>query len=303
VNAALPTPFGGDVAVLGLGAMGLPMAQQLAGSFQVRGFDIDAERRGLLEQSGATATADVAAAARDASVVLVAVRTFAQAEQCLLGPGGAGDSLGPGALVILTSTVGAEGAVTLEAQLGARGVQFVDAPVSGGAVRAGNGDLLVMASGAPRAIEAARPVLEAIASTLVIVGQRAGDGQSMKVVNQLLCGVHIAAAAEALVLARALGIEPQKALEVLGSGAAQSFMLGDRGPRIGAQLAGERPEVRSRLDIFVKDMGLVNDAATASGFDLPVARAALELFRLGEERGLAAYDDSGVSLVIQPGSG
>jgi 3-hydroxyisobutyrate dehydrogenase len=255
----------------------------------------------LLEQSAnATATADAAAAAQDASVVLVAVRTLAQAEQCLLAPGGAADSLGEGSVVILTSTVGAEGAVDLEARLAARGIQFVDAPVSGGAARAGNGDLLVMASGAAPAIEAAHAVLDAIASTLVIVGAYAGDGQSMKVVNQLLCGVHIAAAAEALVLARSLGIEPETALEVLGSGAAQSFMLGDRGPRIAAQLRGDPPEVRSRLDIFIKDMGLVNDAAAGRDLELLVARATLDLFRLGEDRGLAAYDDSGVSLVIQP---
>jgi 3-hydroxyisobutyrate dehydrogenase len=292
-----------DVTVLGLGAMGLPMAQHLAGSFRVRGFDVDARRRDLLEQSGnATALADAAAAAEDASVVLVAVRTLAQAEQCLLAPGGAAESLGQGAVVILTSTVGADGAVDLEARLAARGIHFVDAPVSGGAVRAGNGDLLVMASGPAPAIEAARAVLDAIASTLVIVGTKAGDGQSMKVVNQLLCGVHIAAAAEALVLARSLGIEPETALEVLGSGAAQSFMLGDRGPRIAAQLKGDPPEVRSRLDIFIKDMGLVNDAAAGRGLELPVARAALDLFRLGEQNGLAAYDDSGVSLVIQPAS-
>jgi 3-hydroxyisobutyrate dehydrogenase len=294
-HAATPS---GVVAVLGLGAMGLPMAQHLVAGFRVRGFDVDAGRRTLLEQAGAASAADASAAAQGASVVLVAVRTLGQALECLFGLSGAAESLDDGAVVILTSTVGVEGAVDLEARLRSRGLQFVDAPVSGGAVRAGAGDLLVMASGRPAAVEAARPVLEALASALVVVGERAGDGQSMKVVNQLLCGVHIAAAAEALVLARALGIEPRAALEVLGGGAAQSFMLGDRGPRIAAQLAGEQPEVRSRLDIFVKDMGLVKDAAAAGGVELPVAAAALELYRLGEQRGLAAYDDSGVSLVI-----
>jgi 3-hydroxyisobutyrate dehydrogenase len=288
-----------QIAVLGLGAMGLPMAQHLAGRFQVRGFDVDGERRRLLEHSGATATADAATAADGVNVALVAVRTLAQAEQCLLGSGGACETLAGGAVVILTSTVGAEGAVALEAQLAARGIRFVDAPVSGGAVRAGDGELLIMASGAASAIEVATPALQALASTLVVVGERAGDGQAMKIVNQLLCGVHIAAAAEALVLARALGIEPEAALEVLGGGAAQSFMLADRGPRIVAQLAGEQPEIRSRLDIFVKDMGLVTDAAAINGLELPVAAAALQLFRLGEDRGLAAGDDSGVSLAIQ----
>lgn len=288
-----------DVAVLGLGAMGLPMAQHLAGGFQVRGFDVDAERRRLLERGGAVATNDAASAVQNAGVVLLAVRTLAQAEECLLGPGGAGESLAEAAVVILTSTVGVDGAVRLQEKLTTRGARFVDAPVSGGAARAGSGELLVMASGDGPAIEAARPVLSALASSLVIVGKRAGDGQAMKIVNQLLCGVHIAAAAEALVLADALGIEAPAALAVLGNGAAQSFMLGDRGPRIAAQLAGKQPEVRSRLDIFVKDLGLVNDAAATNRLALPVANAALELFTAGAESGLAAVDDSGVSLVLR----
>lgn len=290
-----------DVAVLGLGAMGLPMALHLARAFRVRGFDPDPERRRLLEEADIAAAADAAAAAEHAAVVLVAVRTLGQAEACLLGPGGAAASVGAGSVVLLTSTVGVEGAQQLQEELGRLGIHFVDAPVSGGALRAGAGDLLVMASGDPAAIEAARPVLDALASTLVVVGKRAGDGQAMKIVNQLLCGVHIAAAAEALVLAKSLGIEPEAALATLGSGAAQSFMLGDRGPRIAAQLAGEQPEVRSRLDIFVKDLGLVSDAAAASCLQLPVAGAALELFTAGVARGLQAVDDSGVSLVLRRG--
>jgi 3-hydroxyisobutyrate dehydrogenase len=120
----------------------------------------------------------------------------------------------------------------------------------------------------------------------------------MKIVNQLLCGVHIAAAAEALVLARGLGIAPEAAVEALGAGAAASFMFGDRGPRIAQQLAGADPEVHSRLDIFVKDLGLVAEAAEHAGLELPVAGAAEALFRRGEAHGLAARDDSGVSLVV-----
>ena len=288
-----------EVAVLGLGAMGLPMAQHLAATFVVRGFDPDRHRRELFDQSRGAATDDVVAATRGASVVLLAVRTLAQAEECLLGDAGAGDSLEAGAVVILTSTVGVDGAVQLAEKLAVRGVRFVDAPVSGGAARAGSGDLLVMASGDAVAVEAARPVLDALASNLAVVGGRAGDGQAMKVVNQLLCGVHIAAAAEALVLAEALGIEPGAALKVLGAGAAQSFMLSDRGPRIAAQLAGDQPDVRSRLDIFVKDLGLVHDAAATTGLNLPVAGAALELFTSGAASGLAAIDDSGVSLALR----
>jgi 3-hydroxyisobutyrate dehydrogenase len=286
------------VAVVGLGAMGVPMAARLAATCDVVGVDVDAARRALLDDEGIATAPTVAAAGARASLVVVAVRTLAQAESCLLGEDGAADALPPGAVVVLTSTVGASGARSLAERLAARGLRLLDVPVSGGPVRAGSGDLLALVGGPPELIDAARPVLDALVSTCVVVGPAVGDGQSMKIVNQLLCGVHIAAAAEALVLARGLGIEPEAALQALGAGAAASFMLGDRGPRIAQQLVGEEPEVSSRLDIFVKDLGLVAEAAELAGLTLPVAGAAEQLFRLGEARGLAGLDDSGVSLVV-----
>lgn len=281
------------VAVLGLGAMGAPMARRLASACAVVGFDVDPERRALVADDGVAVAATASDASRDAAIGVLAVRTLPQAESCLDGA-----AFPEGAVVVLTSTVGADGARALEARLAERGVALVDAPVSGGPVRAGDGDLLALVSGAPEAIEAAGQALDALVSTRVVVGPNVGDGQAMKVVNQLLCGVHIAAAAEALVLARGLGIAPEAALEAVGAGAAASFMLGDRGPRMVEQLAGREAEVRSRLDIFVKDMELVGAAAGAAGLDLPVADAARRLFALGVERGLAALDDSGVALVL-----
>lgn len=286
------------VAVLGLGAMGLPMARRLADGFRIRGFDVDPQRRSALQLDGAAVSITAAEAARSASVVIVAVRTLAQAEDCLFGSEGAEQSLVEGTVVVLTSTVGTEGATGLADRLAGHGVELVDAPVSGGAQRAAEGTLLALASGTDGALGRARRVLDALASKVIVVGSRVGDGQSMKIVNQLLCGVHIAAAAEALVLARALGIDPDAAQEALANGAAGSFMLGDRGPRIAEQLAGRQPEVQSRLDIFVKDMGLVAEAADRGDVSLPVAAAAQRLFELGQQHGLAAYDDSSVALVI-----
>jgi 3-hydroxyisobutyrate dehydrogenase len=286
------------VSVVGLGAMGVPMATRLAQTCDVVGFDVDPGRRALLEAQGVAIAATAAGASEAASLVVVAVRTLEQADACLLGSGGGAETLRPGSVVILTSTVGASGVRGLAERLGARGLRLLDAPVSGGPVRAGSGELLALLGGPDDVIDAARPVLDALVSSCVVVGPRVGDGQSMKIVNQLLCGVHIAAAAEALVLARGLGIAPEAAVEALGAGAAASFMFGDRGPRIAQQLAGAEPEVRSRLDIFVKDLGLVAEAAEHAGLQLPVAGAAEALFRLGEARGLAARDDSGVSLVV-----
>ncbi len=284
------------VAVLGLGAMGLPMATHLSGQFEVRGFDPLPARASLFE--GTKSSAQEAAAGAD--VVLVAVRNIDQLTELLWGEAGIADHLAPGGVVLLTSTVGINAVREVAARLEQAGLHLVDAPVSGGPTRAGDGTLLVTVGATDEAYAAAQPVLEAMAGTLVRVGAKAGDGQSMKTVNQLLCGVHIAAGAEALALADALGLDPAVALQTLGAGAAQSFMLGDRGPRMLEAYDDGGAEVRSRLDIFVKDMGIVGDAARAAKLATPIAAAAEQLYLLGQAAGLEAADDSSVITVVAP---
>ncbi|WP_431826480.1 NAD(P)-dependent oxidoreductase [Microbacterium algeriense] len=288
------------VAVIGLGAMGLPMASRLAERFTVRGFDIAAERVALAAEAGVVPAASAAEAVAEAEAVLVAVRTGAQLDDLLFGGNGLAPHLADGAVVILTSTVGTEGIDAIAAQLAAHGAQLVDAPLSGGPVRAGEGDLLIVVGATPAALEIARPVLEQLASTLSIVGDKPGDGQALKTVNQLLCGVHIAAAAEALALADALGLDRARTLDALTAGAANSFMLGNRGPRALQAYDPEGAEVLSRLDIFVKDLGIVGDAARRAHLSTPVAAAAEQLFLLGEAQGLGALDDSAVIRVVAP---
>lgn len=288
------------VAVIGLGAMGLPMATRLAERFAVRGFDIAAERIALAAEAGVTPAASAADAVDGADAVLVAVRTGAQLEALLFGEDGLAPHLADGAVVILTSTVGTDGIDAIGAQLAAHGAQLVDAPLSGGPVRAGEGDLLIVVGATPTALETARPVLDQLASTLSIVGGKPGDGQALKTVNQLLCGVHIAAAAEALALADALGLDRARTLDALTAGAANSFMLGNRGPRALQAYDEEGAEVLSRLDIFVKDLGIVGDAARRAHLSTPVAAAAEQLFLLGEAQGLGALDDSAVIRVVAP---
>jgi len=289
-----------QVAVVGLGAMGLPIAQRLAEDLPVVVYDVAADRTAAAAAAGASVAATAADAARGSDVVLIVVRTLAQARDALFGPDGAAAGLRPGAVVVLTSTVGTAGAQALADRLGQYQAELLDMPMSGGPARARRGDLLVMLGGSDRAVAAARPVTDRLASTAARVGERPGDGQAMKTVNQLLCGVHIAAAAEALTLARALGLDPAAALETLGAGAASSFMLADRGPRIAAALAGEEPEVRSRTDIFVKDMGIVLDAGTGAGVALPVAGAAHQLYLLAQAAGQGAADDSAIATMLAP---
>lgn len=289
-----------EVAVIGLGAMGWPMAMRLAGAFRVRGFDpLEANARRARE--GGVSVADTpGAAAAGAHVVVLAVRTLAQVEAALFADGGVVAARAEGTTVVLTSTVGAPGARAIAARLAAHGVALVDLPVSGGPARARDGDLLVMVSGPATQVAAVRPVIDRVASRVVEIGENAGDAQAMKTINQLLCGVHIAAAAEALALARGMGIDPQVALDALGAGAAASFMLSNRGPRIIQALRGEDPEVLSREDIFVKDMAIVTDAARATHVALPVAAAAEQLYQLAAAAGLAAHDDSTIATILSP---
>ena len=143
-------------------------------------------------------------------------------------------------------------------------------------------------------------MLSRLSSTLTVVGDRPGDGQALKTVNQLLCGVHIAAAAEALALADALGLDTQRTLDALGAGAAASFMLANRGPRVLQAYDEGGAPVLSRLDIFVKDMGIVTKAARALKVATPVAAAAEQLYLVGEAHGLGEADDSAVIRVVAP---
>lgn len=291
------------VAVIGLGAMGLPMATNLAPDFQVRGFDVSAQRLALAAQANIVTAASAVEAADGANVALLAVRDRGQLDSALYGEDGIVPHMAPGGVVILTSTVGIDAVREVADSLRGAGLHLVDAPVSGGPVRAGNGDLLVTVGADDDAWQCAKPVLDAMASTLVRVGDSAGDGQAMKTVNQLLCGVHIAAAGEAMALAGALGLDKAAALETLMAGAAASFMLGDRGARMLEAYSPEGPEVKSRLDIFVKDMGIVNTAARSLGLPTPVASAAETLFQLGVANGLAADDDSNIIRVVSPREG
>lgn len=286
------------VAVLGLGAMGLPMALRLAEKFTVHGFDVSAERVELGVEGGVLGFETAQAASCNADIVLVAVRNGAQLNDVLFGENGISQVLRPKTTVVMTSTVGLNAVLDVAAKLEALDVMFVDAPLSGGPARARVGDLLIVVGATQTALDVVQPVLDLLASTLSVVGPVAGDGQAFKTVNQLLCGIHIAAAAEALALAEALGLDVAKTLDLLNTGAAASFMLADRGPRMVEVLSDIEPEVRSRVDIFVKDMGIVADASRVNNVPTPLASLAEQMFRIGATRGYGAADDSSVIKVI-----
>jgi 3-hydroxyisobutyrate dehydrogenase/putative dehydrogenase len=228
-------------------------------------------------------------------VLVIMVATPDQVESVLFGDDPAAEALTAGATVVVMATVGPAPVQRWTERLGSQQIDLVDAPVSGGAARAAAGDLLIMVGGAQSAVDRAQPLLDAMARSAPHVGTAPGDGQKVKLVNQLLCGVHIAAAAEALALAEAMQLDPGATWEVLRGGAAASFMLDDRG----ARMVHGTDEVKSALDIFVKDMGLVTDAARASSYPAPLASAAEQLYLAGRRAGLGRRDDSAVIEVLR----
>jgi 3-hydroxyisobutyrate dehydrogenase-like beta-hydroxyacid dehydrogenase len=274
------------VTFIGVGAIGLPMAQRLQqAGHAVTGVEVSDAMIATAQAKG-IATVTRVTDAPPADVVVVMVATPEQ----LAGVVGAVTAVPPAQLWIVMSTVGPQSVREQGEILQKLGARVVDAPVTGGVARAKTGELVIFASGAAQDVAAARPVLEAM-GTVRVTGEQIGDGQSIKVVNQHLCSVHLAAAAEALNLAKSLGLDPATVLSLVEKGAAGSWMLSDRGPRM---CAGTDVQVTSAISIFVKDSGLVADAGASCGAQLPLLEVAHQRFVKAAEMGLGQRDDSRV---------
>ena len=278
------------IAFIGLGAMGRPMARNLLrAGFEVRGFDVNPAALADLEAAGGTPAGSVREACTGADAIVLMVVNAAQAEAVLFAEG-ALEAAPAEAIVCLTATCPPKQVEAIAARVAGSGRRFVDCPVSGGVTGATTGSLTVMAAAPAEVFAAALPVLEAIGSRTLHVGDRPGQGATVKTVNQLLCGVHIAAAAEAFSLAGKAGIDRCILLEILSGSAASSWMLKDRGPR----MLEDEPRVASAVDIFVKDLSLVLDAGRAGKAALPLAAAAHQMFLAASGLGHGGADDSQV---------
>jgi L-threonate 2-dehydrogenase len=278
------------IGFIGLGAMGAPMAANLlARGFAVRGFDLQRPALDALRANGGTPVTSAREAAAGAEILILMVVDAAQAETVLFADGAAG-ALPEGGTVLLMATCPPGAVEALAARVEATGRRFVDAPVSGGTAGAAAATLTVMAAAPEAAFEAVRPVLEALGDKVFHVGPRPGQGAMVKTVNQLLCGVHLAVLAEALALARKVGIELDVILEIMGGSSASSWMLEDRGPR----MVQADPPVSSAVDIFVKDLGIVLEAGRGAKAALPLAALAHQLFLATSGRGAGKADDSQV---------
>ena len=277
-------------AVIGLGAMGLPMARRLVeAGHQVTGYDVAAERRALLAKLGGEPADTAADAAEGAPLALVMVLSAAQARDVV--PAIAG-RMATGGVVVLGSTVSPEDARAIAAL--APHLGFVDAPVSGGVAGAEGGKLAIMASGSADAMERARPALEPL-GRVFDCGREVGKGSLVKAVNQLLCAVHIAAAAEAFAFARSSGIDPALLMDVISAGAANSSMFQTRVPR----MRDNDFTTKSAVELFTKDLAIVLEATRQAGTPAFLAQTALQVFQTAMRRGLGKSDDSSLVQVYE----
>jgi putative dehydrogenase len=283
-----------QVGIIGLGAMGSQMASHLLSQgFSVAGYDIREESRARLAAEGGTAARSPAEAASGADAIIIIVLNYEQVRTVLSGPDGILSTLAPDSLVLLMSTISPAQAREAGALCAEQGVRMLDAPVSGGVARAGSGELSIMVGGPDETVAAARPLLEALgdAARIAHVGPNLGDGSAMKMVNQLLVGIHIVAAAEAMALAARLGLDPDQVYEVISASMASSQAFVNRVPRL---IEGTFTPTISRLDIFVKDLTIVAESTAELGLELPLMDAARRMFESGVAEGLAAEDDIGL---------
>jgi 3-hydroxyisobutyrate dehydrogenase len=290
---------GRRIAFLGLGAMGLPMAANLAeAGFEVAGFDVRPQRAALLAERGGATAGTPAEAASGADALVAIPFDDDQIRASLWGKDGALEALAPGRLVILMSTVGPRAMRGLADDLAARGYRVVDAPVTGGATGAAAGTLTAIAAGAPDDLDAAEPILRPMAGQIFRVGAEPGQGQMIKLVNQLLVGTHLAAAAEAMALAAAAGADLQQVFDLLKTGAGRSEILVSR---VGALLDGSF-ETGSSLRVFTaKDIPLVLEAGREYRVPMITASAALQTMQLGAAFGLEDVSDAHlIRLLVAP---
>lgn len=284
------------VAVIGLGAMGMGAALSChRAGLATTGCDMRDTARAEFAAAGGATAASAAGIDQGTEAVLLLVVNAAQTEAALFGPEGCAPRLAPGAVILSSATMGPADAKRLAEKAEAAGFLYLDAPVSGGAAKAASGEMTVMASGSPAAFAKARPVLDAVAAKVWELGDAPGIGATVKVVHQLLAGVHIAVAAEAMALGIRAGADPRQLYDVVTSAAGNSWMFENRMARV---LVGDDAP-RSAVDIFVKDLGLVAEMARGLNHPVPLATQAQQLFTAASAMGHGRADDGFVIRVWQ----
>ncbi|TNG96862.1 NAD(P)-dependent oxidoreductase [Pasteurellaceae bacterium USgator11] len=281
-----------SVAVVGLGAMGMGAALSCVNAkLDTYGIDLNPVLLDKLKQAGAKEVAmNADGFAEKLDAVLLLVVNAAQVKGILFGESGLAAKLKAGTAVMVSSTISAQDAKEISQKLTALGLIMLDAPVSGGAAKAARGDMTVMASGSSEAFEKLQPVLSAVAGKVYNIGSEIGLGATVKIIHQLLAGVHIAAGAEAMALAARAGIPLDLMYDVVTNAAGNSWMFENRMKHV---VDGDYTPL-SQVDIFVKDLGLVTDTAKSLRFPLPLASTAFNMFTSASNAGYGKEDDSAV---------
>lgn len=279
------------VAIVGVGNMGGGMARRLLSQgWPVRVRDIDEARMRELQALGGVPAGSAAEAAAGAKALVVCVVDADQSREVLFGPGGACETLVPGTPVLLTPTIAPRDTEQLAAQLAGRGLLPVDAPMSGGPARAADGTMSLMVACDEAAFAAAAGLLATLSGKVFRVGARPGDGARTKLVNNLLAGINLVGAAEAIALAQRLGLDAGRTLDVIEQSSGQSWIGSDRMRRA---IAGDW-EPRAHVTLLQKDTRLAIEAAAEAGFEGPLGRGARDVFEQAARAGLAHLDDAAV---------
>ncbi|HLL12924.1 MAG TPA: L-threonate dehydrogenase [Rubrivivax sp.] len=277
--------------VVGLGSMGFGAAvSALRRGIPTWGLDTRAEARERFAATGGQVTESLAELAAHCDVVMLLVVNAQQTEEVLFAEGGLAHEMRRGSVVVTSATVDPALPALWARRLAPREIELIDGPVSGGARKAEEGQMTIMASGREQAFAAAGGVLEACAGKVYRLGDRPGVGSTVKMVNQHLAGVHIAAACEAMALGMRAGADPAQLYQVICNSAGMSWMFQNRVPHI---LEGDYTPLSS-VNIFVKDLGIVLDAARQLSFPLPLAAAAHQLYLATAAAGHGAEDDAAV---------
>lgn len=281
-----------NICVIGLGSMGMGAAKScLRAGLNTWGVDLNPAALENLRQAGARdAQASASAFADQLDAVLLLVVNAQQVNAILFGEEGLAAKLRSGTVVMVSSTLSARDAQQIEQQLAQYQLLMLDAPVSGGAAKAASGEMTVMASGSEAAFTQLQSVLDAVAAKVYRVGSEIGLGSTVKIIHQLLAGVHIAVGAEAMALAARAGIPLETMYEVVTNAAGNSWMFENRMRHV---VDGDYSP-KSAVDIFVKDLNLVADTAKSLHFPLPLASTALNMFTEASNAGYGREDDSAV---------
>ncbi len=289
------------IGFVGVGVMGRPMAANLVkAGYTCTVYDINPAPVQFLVEQGAHSASTLEEVGRNADILITMVVNDAQFLATLFEPGKAAEAMAPGSIVIGMSTMSRNTVQEVAARLKMMGIAYLDAPVSGGEVGAVAGELSIMAGGPDEVMEKCRPVLDVLGKNIYHVGSTAGDGQAVKIINQLLVCVHNAVAAEALTLGAKLGLDKQMLLDIISTSAGNSWIFSNRGPRM---VNEEFTPSKSALNILAKDIGFVVDAANRLNHPLVIGSTVQQLYKMAAANGLGLLDDSSIIKLIEKQAG